>query len=236
LSQERRHAGRALALGKWETRFLPVALYRKKRKVPAVPDASSPYAPGGTGLTGHSDQVFENIGTAENPVWSIGSSDISSSQALEEVSKANPENIQEVGGAFLRLSTSYYQNALNQAKRSFMAAVIAASAGLALFIAAVSILLSRNNLQAGTISVIGGAIVECISGLNFWLYSRTASQMNIFHVRLEQTQKYLLANSISTKLTTENRDAALMALMEQMSSNPVPEPNLQQGALPTEKS
>lgn len=205
-------------------------------KVPPVPDANSPYGPGGTGLSGHSDQVFENIGTVANPVYTIGSSSISSSQALEEVSKANPENIQEVGAAFLALSTSYYQNVLSHAKRSFMAAVIAASAGLVLFIVAVSILLSRNDLQAGTISAIGGAITECISGLNFWLYSRTAAQMNIFHVRLEQTQKYLLANSISTKLTAENRDAALMALMEQISSSPVPDPNLQQGALPTEGS
>jgi hypothetical protein len=173
---------------------------------PPVPDG---YA-GVTGLSGHHDQVFENIGTANDPVYTIGSSDINFRRSLGEVSKANPENIQEVGGAFLALNTSYYQSALSHAKRSFMAAVIAASAGLVLFIFAVSILLSRNDLQAGAISAIGGAIIECISGLNFWLYSRTAAQMNIFHVRLEQTQKYLLANSISTKLTASNRDSALM--------------------------
>ena len=143
------------------------------------------------------------------------------SPALEEVSKADPENIQQVGAAQLSLSTSYYQNVLDQARRSFMAAIISAAVGLAFFIAAVSILLIRNDVRAGTVSAISGAVVELISGLNFWLYGRTAYQMNFFHIRLEQTQKYLLANSLATKLSGDNRDAALMDLIRQVSSSPV---------------
>jgi hypothetical protein len=141
--------------------------------------------------------------------------------ALEEVSKADPENIQQVGAAQLSLSTSYYQNVLDQAKRSFMAAIVSAAVGLAFFIAAVSIFLIRNDVRAGTVSAVSGAIVELISGLNFWLYGRTASQMNFFHIRLEQTQKYLLANSLATKLGSDNRDSALMELIRQVSSSPV---------------
>jgi len=57
------------------------------------------------------------------------------------------------------------------------------------FIGAVSIFLVQDDLRAGAVSAVSGAIVEFISGLNFWLYGRTASQMNLFHIRLEQTQK-----------------------------------------------
>lgn len=143
------------------------------------------------------------------------------SPALEEVSKADPENIQQVGAAQLSLSTNYYQNVLDQAKRSFVAAIVSAAIGLIFFIAAVSIFLVRNDVRAGTVSAISGAIVELIAGLNFWLYGKTASQMNFFHIRLEQTQKYLLANSIATKLKAENRDPALMELIKQVSASPV---------------
>lgn len=141
--------------------------------------------------------------------------------ALDEVSRADPQNIQEVGAAQLSLSTSYYQNVLDQAKRSFVAAIISAAIGLAFFIASVSIFLVRNDVRAGTVSAISGAVVELISGLNFWLYGRTASQMNFFHIRLEQTQKYLLANSLSTKLSGSNRETALMELIKQVSTSPV---------------
>jgi hypothetical protein len=98
---------------------------------------------------------------------------------------------------------------------------VSAAIGLAFFIAAVSIFLVRNDVRAGTVSAISGAIVELISGLNFWLYGKTSSQMNFFHIRLEQTQKYLLANSLATKLNEENRDTALMELIKEVSATPV---------------
>lgn len=139
-------------------------------------------------------------------------------QIIQAVSETDPENIQQVAASALALSTSYYQNVLSQARRSFIAAIISATVGLLFFIAAVSIFLVRNDVRAGTVSVVAGAIVEVISGLNFWLYGRTAAQLNLFHIRLERTQKYLLANSISTKLTGEALDSALTGLISSMAA------------------
>ena len=139
-------------------------------------------------------------------------------QIIQAVSDTDPENIQQVAASQLALSTSYYENVLAQARRSFLAAIISATVGLLFFIAAVSIFLARNDIRAGTVSGISGAIVEVISGLNFWLYGRTASQLNSFHIRLERTQKYLLANSISTKLTGTARDSALINLINSMAT------------------
>src|SRR5580700_5849452 len=129
-------------------------------------------------------------------------------QTLKMSNKLQPRN--------WALSTSYYENVLTQARRSAIAAIISATVGLIFFIAAVSIFLIHNDLRAGTVSAISGGIVEVISGLNFWLYGRTASQLNSFHIRLDQTQKFLLANSISTKLTGEAHDAALTDLIKSM--------------------
>ncbi|SRR6266568_1330456 len=164
------------------------------------------------------DMAVSSVDALFGPITTTG---YTFGPALTEVSKADPENIQQVGAAQLALSTSYYQNVLSQAKRSFTAAIVSAAVGLAFFIAAVSIFLVRDDVRAGTVSAISGAIVELISGLNFWLYGRTAYQLNSFHIRLEQTQKYLLANSIATKLDGDKRDSALTDLIKQVSSSPI---------------
>jgi hypothetical protein len=39
-------------------------------------------------------------------------------------------------------------------------------------------------------------VVQVIAGINFVLYGKAASQLLGFHGRLEQTQRFLLANSI----------------------------------------
>jgi hypothetical protein len=150
-------------------------------------------------------------------------------EAIKDVSDADPENIQQVAAAQLSLSTSYYENVLQQAQRSFIAAIASAAIGLAFFIASVSIFLIRNDVRAGTVSAISGAIVEVIAGLNFWLYGRTAFQLNSFHIRLEQTQKYLLANSIATKLGGQARETALIDLIKAVASQPIFDTSLPDG-------
>lgn len=167
-------------------------------------DAASGLPPGGAG-----------------PVAGSGMQDTYLAGLIKQLSDTDPKNIQQVSAHLLAISTSYYENVLKQAQRSFIAAITSATAGLLLFIAAVSILLVRNDVRAGTASAIGGAIVEVISGLSFWLYGRTSFQLNSFHIRLEQTQKYLMANSIATQLDVKPREAALGNLIKVMTSQPV---------------
>lgn len=137
-------------------------------------------------------------------------------RAIGQVQRADPEDIQQVAASQLALSNSYYENVLAQARRSFGAAIVSAGVGLAFFIAAVLVLILNHDVSAGTVSAVSGGIVEVIAGLNFWLYGRTAVQLNSFHVRLEQTQKYLIANSIATKLDGTARETALLNLIGQI--------------------
>jgi hypothetical protein len=51
-------------------------------------------------------------------------------------------------------------------------------------------------MRLGVVPLIAGAIVEVLSGVAFYLYGTTSSQLSAFHGRLEVPQPYLLANSI----------------------------------------
>ena len=138
---------------------------------------------------------------------------------FEQVAKADPDNIQEVAASQLNLSSRYYESVLLQARQSFRVALVSAAVGSAFFLAAVVIAIVEKNLNAATISSIGGAIVETISGLNFWLYGRTASQLDVFHIRLEQTQRYLLAFSMSRSLPEKDRQGPLSELIKTVSKS-----------------
>jgi len=134
--------------------------------------------------------------------------------AIQEVARTDPRNIQEVAAAQFGLSDAYYTNVLSQARRSFAAAVVAASIGLLFFLGAVaSALLARPATSAAVVSTVGGAVVEVVAGLNFWLYSRTSTQLNAFHIRLERMQKYLLANSVCANIAAERRDEVMADLV-----------------------
>jgi hypothetical protein len=146
-------------------------------------------------------------------------------EALVDVSRADPTNIQEVAASQFALSDLYYKNVLAQARRSFNAAVIAALAGSVFFLAAVTFALTTSHVAAPLVSLLGGSVVEVVAGLNFWLYGRTAHQLNSFHLRLERMQRFLVANSVSAGLTGDRREEALADLVKVIAAiEPPPSP------------
>lgn len=136
------------------------------------------------------------------------------SNALNEISAADPSNILQVAAAQFKLSDQYYENVLSQAKRSFNSAVAAAVTGTLLFLAAITFAFISRQTSAAVISSTAGGIVEIVSGLNFWLYARTAIQLNSFHSRLERMQRYLVANSVAASLSAKRKEAALGDLVK----------------------
>jgi hypothetical protein len=142
------------------------------------------------------------------------------STAIKDVSKADPANIQEVAAAQFGLSNLYYENVLAQARRSFNAAVAAAVVGLLFFLGAVAFAMGTHQLVAPVTSLVGGGVIEVVAALNFWLYGRTAIQLNSFHLRLERMQRFLLANSVSASLTGDRRESTLVQLIGVISGAP----------------
>ncbi len=120
----------------------------------------------------------------------------SSKDAIDRLAKADPAHVQEVAASQIQLLTTYHNLVLDQAKKSFLWALIAAAIGLLFFIAAVSSIIFLNLQNAAIISVISGALVEVISGINFYLYNQTSKQLSDFQSRLDKTQRFLLANSM----------------------------------------
>jgi hypothetical protein len=138
--------------------------------------------------------------------------------AIESVARADAGNISEVAASQLKISNNYYQSVLGQAQQSFRSAIIAAGVGLGFFLAALGFALALGKLDVAIISSISGGIVEVIAGLNFWLFGKTAAQLDLFHVRLEQTQRFLLANSVCENLRDDARDTARSELVKSFSA------------------
>jgi hypothetical protein len=145
------------------------------------------------------------------------------SDAVERISNAKTSDVQEIARSQIQLLLGYYQLALDQAKRSFNWALIAAGIGLAFFLAAVGFVLYWNSGSAATISVVSGSMVEAIAGINFYLYSKTSGHLADFHNRLEGTQRYLLANSICESLDEPNKQAARIELVRAIAQISLPD-------------
>ena len=69
-----------------------------------------------------------------------------------------------------------------------------------------------------TISLIAGALIEVSSGVGFYLYSKSMSQMADYFDILDETQRYLLANSICERIAnSESKDKARSDLIKTIS-------------------
>jgi len=55
---------------------------------------------------------------------------------------------------------------------------------------------------------VSGALIEVVSGIGFYLYNKSASQLAMFHTRLDSTQRFLLANSVCEGLEGDFKQQA----------------------------
>lgn len=100
----------------------------------------------------------------------------------------------------------YYVISKRQANRTFTSTLIVCFAGFIIFIAGIVVnYMTQQNIIVYT--TIAGSVVEIISGLFFWLYSKSMTQFNFYHERLGSTEKYLTAIQLVEKLSPEKRDA-----------------------------
>lgn len=138
-------------------------------------------------------------------------------KTLEELSNADVANVQKIVASQLDIMRVYHSLVQEQAKKSFFWALIAAAIGLIFFVGAVSFVLVVRIENAAVVSMISGALVEFISGINFYLYATTSSQLAEFHSRLDITQRFLLANSICESLEGDVKQQTRAKLVETIS-------------------
>jgi len=118
----------------------------------------------------------------------------------DQLHNADVDKPEEMAAATNQQLLGYYINGLKQSSSSFRAALAVATAGVVFFILAIAFLVLTEAPDIGIVSAIGGAIVEVIAGLMFYLYSKTTAQLDAYRISMEQTQRFLLANSIALSL------------------------------------
>ena len=138
--------------------------------------------------------------------------------AVQELSEATPDDIQVIASAQLKILDSYHREVLVQAKDSFRWALISSGVGFLFFLTSVVFLLYRQPRNQAVIPLISGAVVEVIAGVNFYLYGKATVQLSSFHRKLDQTQRFLLANSMCESLDGEAKQTARAELVKTVSS------------------
>jgi hypothetical protein len=145
--------------------------------------------------------------------WYPWSSPVQNTQIIRQIYEAKPGDVQKIAASQIGLLDSYYKAVLAQASTSFTWALIAAGIGLLFFLGAIAFMLSAQTQSVALISGLGDTIIEVISGINFVLYGKTTAQLADFHQRLDQTQRFLLANSICESLEGEAKQKSLAELI-----------------------
>lgn len=112
----------------------------------------------------------------------------------------------------------YYVINKQQARNSFSAALFISILGFILFATGIIITYFFKTENAIQYTTIGGAVVEIIAGLFFWLYSKAIKQINIFHTSLQSTEKFLTAIQLVDKISFDKRDETYINIIEKILS------------------
>lgn len=140
-----------------------------------------------------------------------------SKTSFKNLAESDADDVQKIAATQLELLDDYHKEVLQQAKKSFNVAVGAGIVGLIFFLAVLLNLVKADSNQKNSFAVVGtisGALIEVISGLNFYLYGKASAQMSNFQKRLDKTQRYLIANSICSCLSEDFRDASRSELVK----------------------
>lgn len=117
----------------------------------------------------------------------------------------------------------YYAITRQQASNAFTSALVACFLGFLIFAAGLLVIyLSPDKSSIIPYSTIAGVIVEVISGLFFWLYSRALKQINIFHEQLDESQQFLTAIQVTANVSREKRDEIYENIIRKLIKNDRP--------------
>lgn len=157
------------------------------------------------------DKLFE-MNVQQPPAYSEAAE-----KALERLTDSPTDDVRSTAASQIELLSRFYDLSLSQAQRSFRWALVAGMVGLIFFVAAIGFTMFDNQ-KISTVTLIGGGMVEFISGVNFYLYGKTIGQLTLFQGRLEITQRFLLANSLCESLGDELRDTTRAQLIFQLAN------------------
>jgi hypothetical protein len=141
-------------------------------------------------------------------------------QCDEIAEETIPGDTKKITALLQKLSLIYYLDVRWQAKLSFWSAFGAAVIGMGFFAYAIvhSMTPSGNEARVG---LWAGGLSQFISAINFFLYFKVARQFATFHVCLERTNRFLLANTMCDSLQSPRKDEVRAALADIIACAPM---------------
>lgn len=145
-----------------------------------------------------------SIATAINESAHVSKHIAELKQHCREIAATNPGDTFKLFGDLHGMVVDYYEGALKQANRSFWAALGCTVSGTGLFVWAIWMSVKNGAItEPAWVSLIAAAITQVISALNLHLYKKATAQLELFHVCLERSARYLMASSILENFHSE---------------------------------
>lgn len=158
-------------------------------------------------------------------VLNLATGSFDSNLIANQISGTDPSDIQQNAANQIKLLSKYHENGLQQAKTSFNWAIALSLAGFPFLLFAIYyIVVNKTDSATSIISAIASSVVELIAGTLFYLYNQTRKQLTYYHKQMNQTQRFLLANSVAESLDGAAKENARIELIKTIASS---EPNFQ---------
>src|ERR1051325_10217816 len=107
----------------------------------------------------------------------------------DAIARADRGDTNAIAALLQKMIITYYGDVRKQSMMTFWAALVAAVTGLLFFLYAIHLAMETKAWQSSIIGLVGGALAQFISGVNFFLYFRAARQFASFHICLERTNR-----------------------------------------------
>jgi hypothetical protein len=141
--------------------------------------------------------------------------------AIEEIAQADPSGLAAIAGPHLKLVDGYYNNVLQQSRRSFTWAIVGFVGVFVLIAVAIVFLIFRlsgetSNLAA-IITALGSVPSGLLAGYLLNLHKSASAQAAASQVYLDRIQRFFIANSASENLQeASKKDATREALIKKL--------------------
>jgi len=122
----------------------------------------------------------------------------------------------------LTLLREAYIISKQQVRNVFSAAIFTCCLGFIVFATGIIAFSSQRSSLILICATISGAVIQLISGLIFWIYSKSSGQLNSFHKTFYENQKLLSSIHLVNSVSESNKDALYAYIVQNTLGNANP--------------
>jgi hypothetical protein len=138
----------------------------------------------------------------------------------DSIAKASTGDVHVIASLLLRMIICYYADVRRQAILAFLAALGLEAIAVGFFFFSI-VRVMDEGIDFNILGIVAGALVQVMTAVVFYLYSQTARQFWAFHICLERTNRFLLANAIVGSLPEAEKAAKRSEIISTMLNAPM---------------